>query len=94
MLIEFGKFAVGALPPDFSAGLTGRSKAVAWTVLEDSSAPSGRALAEVSADTTDFRFPLAIYNDQQMTDGAVTVDFNGRRQGRSCRWDCGQALRP
>jgi uncharacterized protein YneR len=75
MSIEFGKFAVGALPPGFSTGLTGKGKAVAWTVLEDPSAPSGHALAEVSADTTDYRFPLAIYDDQSVTNVAVTVRF-------------------
>lgn len=75
MSIEFGKFSAGAIPPSFSTGLTGRGKAVAWSVVEDPSAPSGRALAEVSADTTDYRFPLAIYNDEQMTNGAVTVHF-------------------
>src|SRR6516165_325173 len=75
MSIEFGKFSVGALPPGFSTGLTGRGKAVAWTVLEDPSAPSGRALAEISGDTTDYRFPLAIYDDQRQTNVAVTVHF-------------------
>jgi hypothetical protein len=75
MSIEFGKFAVGTLPPGFSTGLTGRGKAVAWTVLEDPSAPSGHALAEVSADTTDYRFPLAIYDDQSVTNVTVTVRF-------------------
>jgi hypothetical protein len=75
MSIEFGKFAVGALPPGFSTGLTGKGKAVAWTVLEDPSAPSGHVLAEVSADTTDYRFPLAIYDDQSVTNVAVTVRF-------------------
>ena len=75
MSIEFGKFSVGALPPGFSTGLTGRGKAVAWTVVEDPSAPSGRALTEVSADTTDYRFPLAIYDDQRGTNVAVTVHF-------------------
>ena len=75
MTIEFGKSAVGALPPGFSTGLTGRGKAVAWTVLEDPSAPSGRALAEISGDTTDYRFPLAIYDDQRQTNVAVTVHF-------------------
>jgi hypothetical protein len=75
MSIEFGKFSVGALPPGFSTGLTGCGKAVAWTVLEDPSAPSGRALAEVSADTTDYRFPLAIYDGQRVSNVAVTVHF-------------------
>src|ERR1700731_5241833 len=54
----------GAPPPGFSTGLTGKGRAVAWTVLEDPSTPSGHALAEVSADTTDYRFPIAIYDDQ------------------------------
>ena len=75
MMIEFGKSTVGALPTGFTSGLTGRGKAVAWTVVEDSGAPSGRALTEISADTTDYRFPLAIYDDQRMTDVAVTVHF-------------------
>jgi hypothetical protein len=75
MPIEFGKFAIGALPTGFSTGLTGRGKAVAWTVIEDPSAPSGRVLAEMSADTTDYRFPLAIYDDQRLTNVAVTVRF-------------------
>jgi hypothetical protein len=75
MSIEFGKFSAGALPPGFSTGLTGRGKAVAWTVVEDPSAPSGHALAEVSGDMTDYRFPLAIYNDQRATNVAVTVRF-------------------
>jgi len=44
-------------------------------VLEDPSAPSGRALAEISGDTTDYRFPLAIYDDQRQTNVAVTVHF-------------------
>jgi hypothetical protein len=69
------KFSVGALPPGFSTGLTGRGKAVAWSVLEDPSAPSGHALAEVSADTTDYRFPLAIYDGQRVSNVAVTVHF-------------------
>jgi hypothetical protein len=75
MSIEFGKFAVGGLPPGFSTGLTGKGRAVAWTVLEDPSTPSGHALAEVSADTTDYRFPIAIYDDQSVTNVAVTVRF-------------------
>jgi hypothetical protein len=75
MPIEFGKFAAGALPTGFSTGLTGRGKAVAWAVVEDPTAPSGRALAEVSADTTDYRFPLAIYDDQSLANVAVTVHF-------------------
>jgi len=75
MSIEFGKFSVGALPPGFSTGLTGRGKAVAWILVEDRRAPSGRALTEVSADTTDYRFPLAIYNDQCGANVAVTVHF-------------------
>jgi hypothetical protein len=75
MPIEFGKFTIGALPTGFSTGLTGRGKAVAWTVVEDPSAPSGCVLAEISADTTDYRFPLAIYDDQRLTNVAVAVHF-------------------
>jgi hypothetical protein len=75
MPIEFGTFAIGALPTGFSTGLTGRGKAVAWTVIENPSAPSGRVLAEISADRTDYRFPLAIYDDQGLTNVAVAVHF-------------------
>jgi hypothetical protein len=75
MSIEFGKFSLGALPSGFSVGLTGKGKPVSWTVLADPSAPGGHALAEVSADTTDYRFPLAIYDGERATDVAVTVHF-------------------
>jgi hypothetical protein len=73
--LRFGGFAVGTLPPGFSVGLTGRGKPVAWKIVEDSGAPSGRALAEVSADRTDYRFPLAIHDQQTLSDVVVTVAF-------------------
>jgi hypothetical protein len=72
--LNFAGTQVGSLPPKFTAALTGRGKPVKWAVVEDPGATSGRALAETSADTTDYRFPLAIY-ELSAKDVGVSVRF-------------------
>jgi hypothetical protein len=74
VVITFAQNAPGTLPPGFTAALTGRGGAVKWAVVEDATAPGGKALAETSADTTDYRFPLATY-DLQATDVDVSIHF-------------------
>jgi len=47
-----------------------------WEVLKDASAPSKpNVLAQVSADGTDSRFPMAIFNPATCRDGEVSVKF-------------------
>jgi hypothetical protein len=65
----------GQLPPGFRVALTGRGVPPVWTVVDDASAPAGRVLAQTSADQTDYRFPLAIYDGVTAKDVEVTVRF-------------------
>jgi hypothetical protein len=73
--IDLSGAAVGALPAEFTTGLTGQGGPVRWAVVDDASAVSGRALAQSSTDTTDYRFPLAIYQGVSAKDLEVTLRF-------------------
>ena len=74
--IRFNAGEAGKLPPDFSTALTGGGGPVSWVVREDSSAPDGTmALVQESADATNYRFPLCIYDKIGARDVAVEVDF-------------------
>jgi hypothetical protein len=46
-----------------------------WRVEEDASVTGGRVIAQASADQTDYRFPLAIYDQVSATNVDVTVRF-------------------
>ena len=46
-----------------------------WAVLEDASVEGGRVLAQTSADQTDYRFPLAIYDKVAAANVDVSVRF-------------------
>jgi hypothetical protein len=73
--ISFGDAAIGAKPRDFETALTGSGKPGEWTVVEDATAEGGRALAQVNADPTDGRFPLAIYMPTAPGDVEVVTRF-------------------
>jgi hypothetical protein len=48
-------------PPEFTFWRTGEGEAGKWTIVADATAANGRAIAQLSHDCTDYRFPLAIY---------------------------------
>jgi hypothetical protein len=74
--IDFESTAVGALPAGMTTALTGGGGAVKWSVIEDSTAPAGsKVLVQTSADRTDYRFPLAIFDAPIVADAIVTVSF-------------------
>src|SRR5438105_376196 len=60
-IVAIETMSVGAAPPDFDFERTGRGKPGQWVVTADTTATGGRAIEQSSADTTDNRFPLAIY---------------------------------
>jgi hypothetical protein len=66
---------LGANPSGFTAALTGQGKDVRWQVLEDSTAPGGRVIAEMSREITDYRFPLCIYDETVVEDVEAFVRF-------------------
>jgi hypothetical protein len=71
--IDIAQMPVGALPSDFTAARTGQGAPAQWSVVQDPS--GGRAIAQTSQDSTDYRFPLAIYQPVSVKDVEVTVRF-------------------
>src|SRR5262249_53166700 len=65
----------GGAPDGFVVTRTGKGAPAEWVVLDDPSASAGRVLAQTSTDRTDYRFPLAIYEDVSAANVDVTVRF-------------------
>jgi hypothetical protein len=74
MTVDIGKLAPN-LEPDFTQLRTGEGEAAEWTIVADASAEGGRAIAQVSKDKTNYRFPLAIYKPFSGKDLEVLVRF-------------------
>lgn len=66
---------IGGPPADFRPDRTGKGAAGEWTIVSDATAEGGRALAQMSPDQTDYRFPLAIYQPVIASDVDVSVRF-------------------
>jgi len=74
--MDFESGQVGGLPAGVTTALTGSGGPVKWAILKDASAPAGpKVLAETSKDTTDYRFPLAIFDHPVAADLDVAVRF-------------------
>jgi hypothetical protein len=73
--ITFAGEETGALPKNFESALTGRGQSGCWEVTGDATAAGGRALAQLNADSTDYRFPLAIYTSVNAADVEFTTRF-------------------
>ena len=59
--VDLSSYPVGPVPPEFlTTWRTGNGAACTWQVVEDASASQGKAIAQVGADPTDHRFPLAV----------------------------------
>src|SRR5690349_24422922 len=74
--IRFDSVRPGSLPADWTVAMTHTGAPPKWEVRNDSTAPSKpNVLAQVSADRSDGRFPLAILNRVNYRDGEVSVKF-------------------
>ena len=71
---DFEKEDVGKPPKGFSSALTGRGRPGVWLVKKDD-ASHGNVLAQTDADTTDYRFPVAIYDGFNAKDVDIAVQF-------------------
>src|ERR1700754_4596882 len=60
-MIQIDQMAAGKAPTGFSFAHTGQGSDGAWTVVADPTAKGGLAIEQISTDTTDYRFPLAIH---------------------------------
>jgi hypothetical protein len=72
--IDFEHDEVGKAPKGFSFALTGRGRPGVWVVKKDDAA-HGNVLAQTDADTTDYRFPMAVYDGLTARDVDLTVQF-------------------
>src|SRR5512146_3311039 len=61
-------------PRGFSFGRTGQGREGKWAVVQDATAPSGdHVLAQLDADDTDYRFPVAVADEPMMKDVRLEV---------------------
>jgi hypothetical protein len=61
-------------PSAFTFGRTGQGKPGKWIVRAEADAPSkGNVLAQVDADDTDYRFPVAVRNEPALADVRARV---------------------
>ncbi len=71
---NFDKEQAGKVPSGFSFSKTGQGSNGRWVVQIDPTAPSGkRVLAQVDADDTDYRFPIALVNQCAARDLRLSV---------------------
>jgi hypothetical protein len=73
--IGFGGTKIGAPPSDFDFPRTGRGGPGRWIVVSDPTANGGRAVEQASTDTTDYRFPLAVYRPLITRNVEVEIRF-------------------
>jgi hypothetical protein len=71
----FAEASVGAVPQDFDPAQTGFGRPPRWEVVGDIGVPGGKAVAQVSTDRTNDRFPLLIYGRPVPADAEVRMKF-------------------
>ncbi len=74
--VDLSRYPIGPLPPEFlTSWRTGKGAVGDWRVVEDATASQGRAIAQVGADPTDYRFPLAVYDPLPAQNVEASVRF-------------------
>jgi hypothetical protein len=73
--VDLSAMKPGAPPSDFQFERTGQGTPGQWIVVSEPTAAHGVAIAEVSQDRTDYRFPLAIYQPVSARNVDVVVRF-------------------
>ena len=73
--IDIAAMQPGAAPPGFTFWRTGNGGAAEWQVIADPTAVRQKAIAQTSKDTTDYRFPLAVYQPISAKNVDVVVRF-------------------
>jgi hypothetical protein len=74
--VDLSRYQLGPLPPEFlTTRRTGQGAVGNWRVVDDASASQGKAIEQASADSTDYRFPLAVYEPLPAQDVEASVRF-------------------
>jgi hypothetical protein len=74
-VVAIATMDVGSAPADFKFVRTGQGGPGKWTVVRDVTSFSGRVIEQSSADQTDYRFPLAIYDQVVSRNVDVSIRF-------------------
>jgi len=74
-VIDIDRMTPGSPPAGFTFARTGRGREGEWTVVEDPTAATGRAIEQSSTDRTDYRFPLAIHDSLSAANVNVELRF-------------------
>ena len=77
--ITFNDQAVGSIPAGFTVALTGGGKPPKWEIQKAPDGTAGNVVVEASADTTNYRFPLLVYDKVIATDLDLSVKFRAVR---------------
>ena len=73
--LSFENVVAGGSPGDFELAVTGDGQQGNWQVVVDETAREGKALAQLSQDKTDYRYPLAIYRPLNVANVEMTAWF-------------------
>ncbi len=73
--LSLDEASVGAVPPGWTVSMTGQGPGSKWAVVEDTTAPGGRALAQTSNEGPRPLFNLCVANAASFQDVDLTVSF-------------------
>ena len=73
--VDLSVIGPGGEPAEFIFWRTGEGETGKWAIVVDPTATSGRAIAQLSKDRTDYRFPLAVYKPYSGRDLELSVRF-------------------
>ena len=73
--VDIGAMQAGEEPSDFTFWRTGSGAPAEWRIASDPTAAHQAAIAQTSTDTTDYRFPLAVYRPVSAKNVDVLVRF-------------------
>jgi hypothetical protein len=75
-IVDFEATDIGSVPDGWTITMTNEGGAPRWAMERDPTSPAGElVLAQLSDDRTSGRFPLAIYDRVETTNGEVRVGF-------------------
>jgi hypothetical protein len=71
--IDIGTNEIGASPAEFELPPLGNGKQGLWTVVRDATAKAGLAIEQAGVQTTEDRFPLAIWKTASLKNAEISV---------------------
>ena len=74
--IDIGTNEIGVPPTGFDLPPSGDGKQGRWTVVRDATAKAGLAIEQAGIQTTDDRFPLAIYKPASLKNAEISLRIN------------------